>query len=343
MKSTSSRGRVVRHRRGDRAPALGGLARALARLAPGALALAVQAADPAPDNWLPEGRYPAFVRTLDVNVESFSTLHAEVLVGRLKVRWTAPEAESPKTNVTLYVSADAPGRWPARDWRPVPMVKAGERWEAAVPVDRVDVPLVYFVAVGTFEPEKPLHGQPGPERVSPLRVARPDRLGMGGASRVFWPFLDGFEEHLAGWRIVSDAAQGFSMERSASPHNGKNALTLFVPEGKGSGTIATTRLRGWQVAQQNATGFSLWLRSDQPNARVRFTLFSHASMDSPRTAPCRRLMTIDETWTRIDVAFRDFRGVVPGQIDLLAVELIGEGPVRFWVDDLQLLGRWALE
>jgi len=294
---------------------------------------AAQSTKPPADAWLTNFvQFPPGVSTNAVRHRGFENLHAEALAGSLRIGWQ-PAGLNTNTPVTVWASADEPGHWPARDWRPHPMSAPGDRWEASIPVDNVDVPLVYFLE--TRSSEAPV--------VSLMRVCHPRRAGLDEPSRVFWPFLEGFEESLEGWRLVGETDDLPPLKLDASAKNGRAALRVTVPAGKRSVTLATTRLRGWQILQQTASGVRVWLRAKQGAGKVRFTLLANAHTADQVVSVCPTEPVLTERWQRVDVAFRMFPKVPLVNVDLLTLEFIGQGPLEFLVDDLQLLGRWRME
>lgn len=295
------------------------------------------AADQAPpgEEWLDQpAPYPRFVDPTQVVTNDFQSLQAEFLAGRLKIRWVTTPLLTNWT-VVVHASADAPGRWSARDWRPYPMTARETLWETTLPVDHPDVPIVYFVRV-----HQPSVAAP---RYSPLRICYPRRLGVEEPTRIFWAFLEGFEEDMESWQILSQGSQDLTLALSPMAKNGHAALQVSIPAGKRSATVATTRVRGWQVRQHNATGLSVWLRAQEGSGRARFTLLAHVSPTNQVVAPATWEAPLTDSWQRIDLPFDDFPGVPLHALDLFTIEFVANGPRRFLVDDLQLLGWWPLQ
>lgn len=301
-----------------------------------AAALLLHAADafaqakPAADAWL-EGavRYPRALATNALRPDAFAGLRAEPLAEQLKVRWQ-PGQPSAQPRVLLHYSADAPGHWPARDWRTLPMPQRGAVWEATLPVDDLDVPLVYFVSVGDGPPAL----------LSPMRVVAPRLAGMEKPSRIFWPFLDGFEEGLSGWELTS--VGGAPLKISASAHDGNAALSVTLPAGQRSVTVSTARVRGWHYSHQLATGLRVWLRAPGGQGVARFALHADAGTTNAVSAVSTVEATLDDKWRKVDLSFSSFPNFPVVGTDSFSIELSGEGPREFLVDDVRLLGRWRL-
>ena len=290
---------------------------------------AVLAADKPPaDDWLTgQVQYPPGVVSNQACRCQFESLHADVLAEQLRVVWWAGASGSNDT-VTLWVSADEVGHWPARDWHPHPMPARGDARERVVPVDSPDVPLVYFVSVVSSTGTN----------LSLPRVAHPRRLGLEEPTRVFWPFLEGFEEGLESWRLLTDEVPALRADPAA--HTGKAALAVRVPRGKRAVTVGTTSLRGWFAQEHGATGVSLWLRTRAGTARARFTMLSQAFTARQTVTPGTVEASLEPAWQRVDLPFASFPGLALGELDLFTIEFIAAGPAEFLVDDLQLLGRW---
>jgi hypothetical protein len=254
-----------------------------------------------------------------------------VLAETLRVVWTPPPGDTP-ASATLRVSIGPPGHWPARDWRTYPLFLHGANWESIVPVDTLEVPLIYFV-------EAP---PGGPSPLSPLRVCYPGRLGLEMPTRIFWPFLEGFEESLESWRWLAGGPEDGRLQTSGTVKNGKLALSVKIPPGRASVTVGTTRVRGWSVLEHRATGVAVWIRTREGTGRARFAFLANAFATNqvadapPLEAPIR------ERWNQIEVPFSAPAKFPLGDLDLFSIELLGSAGTEFLLDDLQLLGRWML-
>lgn len=290
---------------------------------------AAQARLPA-DAWLSGAPvYPRGFSTNDL-AGGFESLRAEYLAEQLKVKWQPGPGTLPGP-VTLYFSVDAPGHWPARDWRTLPMTRRGAVWEAVLPVEQLDVPLVYF-----------LSGGEGSRRLSPMRAVVPRLTGMEKPTRLFYPFLDGFEDGVAAWTLGTPAAAIPPLQTSPQAHDGHAALLVTLPTGQPHVTVGTARVRGWHYAQEFATGLRLWLRAPGGAGRARFTLHAHAHTSQAQSVPSLLEVTLDDRWQRVELSFTSFPKFPLVNADWFTIEFSAPTPQTFLVDDLRLLGRWKL-
>lgn len=271
--------------------------------------------------------FPRNLVTNALSLGGFATLRAEHLAEQLKVRWQ-PASPPVQPRVVVHFSADALGHWPARDWRTLPMTPRGAVWEATLPVEDLDVPLVYFVSDGSSTTAL----------LSPMRVVSPRLAGMEKPSRIFWPFLDGFEGELSGWAIANSHSP---LTTSPNAHDGHAALSVPLLPGQGSVIVSTTRIRGWHYSLQLATGLRVWLRAPGGSGRARFTLHTNAGSMNEIAAVSTIETTLDDKWRKVDVSFSSFPNLPVVGVDLLSIEFSG-GAREFLVDDLRLLGRWKL-
>jgi len=292
-------------------------------------------AQPTPpgDQWLTNAwPHPLASPEAPVRSNLFSSLRAEVIGGKLKILWT-PEGAAPTGGVTVHASAAEPAHWPTRDWRSHPMTRPGLQWQATLPVEDVEVPIVYFVRAV----EQRL------TNLSPLRVVAPVAVGLEEPTRVFWPFLEGFEESAESWRLLSEESPTAPLRRDPASKNGRAALAVSVPSGKRSATVATTRVRGWQLQREGATGLRVWLRAREGTGRARCTLLAHAFATNQVVGVWPSLVRLTERWQKVELPFRALPRLSLGAVDLFAIEFIADGPRDFLIDDLQLLGPWKLE
>jgi hypothetical protein len=279
--------------------------------------------EPAADRWFTEaGARPEQFAGAAVLTNGFATLRAEAVAGVLQVKCDGSEALS---ELELIVSADVPGHWPARDWRTRAMRRAGPGWLAEIPVDSLDVPQIYFVAARVN----------GRAAVSPLRLVHPRGLGMERPSRLFWAFVEGFEQGPEGWRIPGD-----SLRTNALARSGRAALAVRLPAGKKSVSVESTRLRGWFVQEHGAEGFALWLRTAGATGRVAFTLAANAFTTNQVTSRRGETVTVSTNWTKARLTFESFPKAPLVDLDLFTLEFVAEPGMELLIDDVHLLGRW---
>lgn len=286
---------------------------------------------PPADAWFTDAfDWPGFVQTQTVAVSGFETLHAEDSAGRLKVFWS-PAVMDTNAAVRLFASADEPGHWPVRDWRGIDAFARGTNWEAKIPVDDVDVPVAYFLTVAAG----------GKTNYSGLRLTYPRELGLDEPTRIFWPFIEGFEEGLESWRLATPDCG--TMEVVGEAHNGLGALLVTVSPGQHSVTVGTTRLRGWRVVEPTIRGVGLWVRTGGGPARVRFTLHANAFTTNQVISVSSSEALATDHWRRVDMAFDSFPKAPLVNVDWFTLEFIAEGPREILIDDLQYLGPWKPE
>ncbi len=294
---------------------------------------ATAADKPAGDEWVPgRGVFPAYILTNQVKTNGFESLHAEVVAERLSVLWTG--TADTNLSVSLLASEDKPGHWPARDWHAYAMIRAGESWVGALPVEDLDIPLVYFV----------WSSGAGATNVSPMRVCSPRDAGLETPTRIFWPFLEGFEEGTESWTLLDPDPDTPALGVSAISKSGKAALLVGrSPEQKRSTTVGTTRLRGPKIVSVGATGVTLWMRTVQGAGRARFTLYANAFGTNQVAATLPKDTPLTSKWRKVDLLFESFEKVPVAGVDYLAIELIADDATGFLLDDMQLLGPWATD
>ena len=277
-------------------------------------------------------QFPAGQSGVGATTNGFVSLQAEFLAGKLKVVWS-PERLPRAAPVTAYASAQELGHWAARDWRAFPMVLRGERWEATVPVEDLEVPLVYFVRAG----------EGGAANVSAMRMFSPRRAGMEEPTRIFWPFLEGFETGLDSWQLLGSATDSASLSAGAPARNGLASLVVPLAASRRSVTLATTRMRGWQIQREGATGLGVWLRARTGAGQARFALEANAFTTNRVVRVFKKEAALNEHWQKVDLSFADLAPLAWRGVDLFTIEFIGQGPREFLVDDLHLLGPWKLD
>lgn len=275
-------------------------------------------------------QFPGEINSSMVETGRFTTARAEYLAGVVKVFWTAPDLDG-AAQVTLRLSVDEPGHWPVRDWRSFTMSRRGPSWDATVPVDSLDVPLIYFIEARNGRRLE----------VSPMRICRPRLLGLEQPTRFFWWFVEGFEEGLESWRYLAGNAGIEAIRTSNLARNGKKSLLVTVPPGKASVTLGTTRLRGWYVAEHGASGVRFWTRTSSGNGQVRCTCFANAFSTNQTVSMSKFTATVRSDWGASDFMWDSFPRFDSSQLDFIAIELVGSPGQEFFLDDLQLLGPWS--
>jgi hypothetical protein len=278
------------------------------------------------DGWLTNSvPLPGRFATVVLTTNRFTDLHAEAVAGKLRVMCR-------DTNVvamTLVASADPSGHWPARDWQSFRMQSNAVTWFAELPVASLHVPLIYFVVT---EQSNRYFG-------SRLRIVDALGIGLEEPTHFFWPFLEGFESDLDGWRVDGKA----EVRTNPSARNGRAALLARVPAGRRATTVTTTRLRGWVVEEQGATGVGLWLRTKTGTGAAAFTLLANAFSTNQIAARRVETVNVSDRWSRIELPFSSFPGFPLGDLDLFAIEFSGQPGTEFLLDDLYLLGGWRID
>lgn len=276
------------------------------------------------DRWLMNSAvFPENLASTPVNTNHFATLHAEVVGGQLQITCAADEAVS---DLRIISSADAPGHWPARDWRSRSMHRRGGIWVAELPVDSLDVPLIYFIVARSKAGRV----------ASPMRIVEPRTLGLEQPTRFFWAFVEGFEQELDSWRATDPSG----VRTDPSAKNGRAALVVRVPPGRHSVMVETTRLRGWFLEEHGATGIGLWLRVKSGAGAATFTLLANAFSTNQVASRRQQTVTVSPQWTKVVLPFESFPKVPLGEVDLFSIELSAEPGTEFLLDNLFLLGRW---
>lgn len=202
-------------------------------------------------------------------------------------------------------------------------------WFAELPVDSLHVPIVYFAA--SRETNAIL--------ASPMRVADPLALGLEEPTHLFWPFVEGFELELDGWR-GSDIAE---VRTDPAARNGRAALIARVPTDRHSTTVTTTRLRGWYVEEHDATGVALWLRTKSGRGTAAFSLLANAFSTNQIASRRAGSISFSNRWTKVELPFASFPKFPLGDLDLFSIEFSGKPGTEFLLDDIYLLGRWQTD
>ena len=83
----------------------------------------------------------------------------------------------------------------------------------------------------------------------------------------------------------------------------------------------------------------LWLRTRSGEGRARFTLWADAFSSKQSQAVFEDEPAISNRWTRIELPFSRFSRISRAGIDFFSIEVIGDGPCDFLMDDVELMGR----
>jgi len=291
------------------------------------------------DRWLTHAApHPGVLAGAGLVSNRFSNLHLEVLDRRVLACW-APEAGAPEPGaLSLQASVAAEDHWPARDWRARPLQRSGRIWQAELPVEELDVPVLYYLR----------EVRDHMTNVSPLRITLPRQLGLEEPTRVFWPLLEGFEEGFESWRILASSTgpvplRAEPLQISSTAKNGRGALLVSLAAGQTSVRVGTTRVRGWQLLREGATGLRLWVRTESGWGRVRCSLGAYAFTQAESFVPWTEEFPVTNSWQKLDLSFDRLAGVRWRGVDLFVLEFSASEPTRFLVDELQFLGPWKLD
>jgi hypothetical protein len=284
-----------------------------------------------PDAWIdaPVHHPPPFDQ-ISVRSNMFRTLHAEAVSGQLQIMWADESVTSTGTEIVLISSADPIGHWPARDWHAQPMHRHGAVWQANIILDGVDVPVGYFV-VQRFT---------GTTNLSPIRQCYPRSLGITEPSRLFWPFLEGFEQGLESWRCVSP---GTELRTTQAARSGRNALELRISAKRQSVTVTTTRLRGWFAEEHGAIGVAFWARTMVGTGRLRCSFFANAFTTNQVVAQSINSFELTPKYQRFKLLFAEHPLFDVGELDLMSFEFTAAPEAELLIDDMYLVGRWRFE
>jgi len=288
---------------------------------------------PVADDWLrSEHSFPSWVSPSQIKSNGFPSLHAEVIAEKLKVLCRTPN--DPRATAKIIASQDRPGHWPARDWHAYPMSRAGEVWEVSLPVEDLDIPMIYFLS----------SVEAGSTNISEMRVCNPLEAGLQWPTRLFWAFLEGFENGFENWGLL-DADVGVPpLTTSPLSKSGRASLLVTPASGrKKSTTIGTTLLRGTKILSVGATGVTCWMRTVQGRGRARFTLYANAFTTNQIAATSTVEPSLTSKWEKSDVPFNSFNGVPLASVDYFTIELIPDTALGFLIDDVQFLGPWKTD
>lgn len=281
------------------------------------------------DDWVTNAViYPRFVSNAAPQRELFATLMAEPVAGKLRI-WWQPSLFNSNSTAILWTSFDAPGHWPSRDWRSRPMTGRGGIWDARLAITELDVPVVYFVE----------ERQKGRTNVSAMRACHPQAAGLEMPSRMFWPFIEGFEEGLESWQLHR-APKGAEIKEGAPAFHGRFALEASLPAGSTSMVVATTRIRGWQLTRHGVNGIGLYLRMRTGSGRARFAFLTNTGTRNEKKFESRVTAELKEEWKPVELPLESFPELRAAAVDSMLIEFFGEGPAEFLIDDVWLLGPW---
>lgn len=278
----------------------------------------------------PKIHYPEICDYRCLNTNLFTNFFSEAVAGKIQAVWKTGRSNS---SATLFYSADYPEHYASRDWRYVTMVFRGSLYNGSIPVDDLDVPIVYFI----------IEVSDNRTNLSPMRICYPRKSGLETPSRPFWQFLEGFEETILNWKILNNYPDIQPLKTNAVVKNGKAALSVVLPEGRRSISVGTSRLRGWQIENFKAKGFSVWLRTKEGSGAVQFSLATYAFTDKQQIAQYPETFPVSNEWKRIEVNFNSFPKINLLNVDLLIFEFSGKGKTEFLIDDLSLTGISAPE
>ena len=285
------------------------------------------------DDWLRDGHtFPSWVSPSQIKSNGFPSLHVEVIAEKLKVLCRTPDA--PRAVVNIIASQDRPGHWPARDWHAFPMNRAGEVWETSLLVEDLDVPVIYFLS----------SVEAGSTNVSGMRVCIPVEAGLQLPTRLFWPFLEGFESGFENWSLLDAEAGAPPLTTSPPGKSGRASLLVSpAPKRKKSSTIGTTLLRGTKILSVGATGVTCWMRTVEGRGRARFTLYANAFSTNQIAATSTIEPSLTSKWEKINVPFNTFKGVPLASVDYFSIEFIPDTAGGYLIDDVQFLGSWKTD
>lgn len=278
------------------------------------------------EEWLTNAAvYPKDFALTRINHDDSSSLRSDVIAGQWKCYWTPPNLDT-NSSPRLMVSAEFPGHWPARDWRSHPMQLRGRHWEGTIPVEDLDVPVIYFLQWKTAVTN----------HISPIRISHPQKAGMEIPTRLFWPFIEGFEEGSDGWQVLGTASG--QITTSSESKTGKGALQLNLPGNKRSVVAGTTRIRGWKASRRGAKGISFWIKSSSGPGLVRMTLQSHAFTSNQTIFASTIAAPVTDTWQKVEFPFSSFPDLKLEEVDWATFEVVGAPGISFFIDDLHYLG-----
>ena len=260
-------------------------------------------------------------------------MHAEFLAGRLKVSWPTPGQEATRSNqvVRVVTSFGDVGHWPARDWRSQPMAYRRGVWEQDIFIADLDSPVLYFIVTTNDQRQT---------AVAPMRILRPRAMGMELPTRFYWPFLEGFEEGLESWKLLSPRPSAPALATDPLTKRGRASLRIAVSKPQDIVTVTTTRVRGTEIVRESASGLSLWMRTRSGDAEARFALRANAFTTNEISAQWKQPVRFQDRWQRVDLAFRDIPDLPLGAVDLFILEFTAPQAIEILIDELELTTRF---
>ena len=278
------------------------------------------------DGWISNRvKFPTFVAGNSIRFTGFEQVHAEVLAGRLRIVW--PGAPTNLTSATVWASADTLGHWPARDWRRFAMIISTNEADAVIPVEDLELPLAYFVEAAG----------PAATNASLMRSVLPGDAGLELPTRVFWNFLDGFEDGADGWKVASSTNGVLKLTELA--RTGRHALTVTVSDSRTPVSIGTTRVRGRHLLRPGVEGVSVWLRTRRGSGEARFAVVAQAFTTNEVRAIFPADFPVSTEWRKVELLKSGFAKLPLTEVDFLSIEFRGNEPTEFILDDLELISR----
>lgn len=251
----------------------------------------------------------------------------------LSVLWsgTVAEAHSNPPPVLVF-SWGKTDRWTARDWRRIALhrdANPGGGWRTWIPVPTAEVPAAYFLA----------YVKEGTTNVSPLRCFDPKEAGMAEATFPFRGFVEGFEDGIEGWELASSGGVPDTLAWSTNALSGRRALRVRVPEGRGSVTVGTVRLRGWMLREYDPSDLRIAMRTTGGEGRIQVALHSRAHTQNLAVHPAHGEVPVGETWQRLEVPLKAFVHLRPEDVDWLTIQFLAEPGRELLLDDVELVLR----
>jgi hypothetical protein len=282
-----------------------------------------QSTEPPADTWITDRLdRPKEAGSTDED-PPFANLSASSDGSRLVVAWRRQGTND--LSAAVWFSPEGPGHWAARDWSKRAAATNGSHWQAVLPVADLDEPIVYFAATVTTD---------GRTNASPARICRPRETKLTSPTAPQPTFLEGFEEGDWNWRSTDERA---NVRRVEGGRSSGHALMLEIPAGQRSASVATSRVRGIRAGAGGATGFALWMRSDSTNGIVRIETMADAGTDRQVTATFPETVPAALEWTQTFFRFSELKRFPVGALDRVVVDFTGVGPMKLWLDDLELI------